>query len=135
MTLRAFLTIHSIVAGVYGVLFVAMPAALLPLYGGDPSETAVLMGRYFGSALLTFAAVLWLARASGDSPARRAVVLGFFVGLVAGFLVALHAQLSGVVNALGWTTVAVYAVFAAGYGYFHFSSRQGAGIGGAIRGT
>ncbi len=124
MTLRAFLTVHSIVAASYGVLFVLIPGTLLPLYGGDPNITALFLGRLLGSALLTFAAVLWLARDSQDSPARRAIVLGFFIGLATGFVVSLHGQLTGVVNALGWTTVAVYAVFGGGYGYFHFSSRE-----------
>jgi len=37
-----------------------------------------------------------------------------------GFVVALINQLSGLVNALGWSTVALYLLFALGYGYFQF---------------
>ncbi|HET9700552.1 MAG TPA: hypothetical protein VFP70_06495 [Burkholderiales bacterium] len=123
MTLRKFLTLRSIVAAGYGVLFVLIPGTMLPLYGAEPSVTAIFLGRLLGSALLTFAAVLWLARDAGDSPARRAIVLGFYIGLATGFVVSLHGQLTGVANALGWTTVAVYALFGGGYGYFHFSSK------------
>jgi hypothetical protein len=34
--------------------------------------------------------------------------------------VAVLGQVSGVVNALGWLTVAVYLFYALGYGYFQF---------------
>lgn len=133
MNLRTFLTIHSIVAAAYGVLFLLIPATLLAQYGAEPTAVMQFLGRLFGSALLTFGAVLWLARDAGDSPARRAIVLGFFIGLSSGLVVALHGQLTGVVNALGWTSVAVYAVFGAGYGYFHFASKEEPGIGRVVR--
>ena len=135
MNLRTFLTVHSIVAGIYGLLFLLIPATLLAQYGAEPTAAMQFLVRLFGSALLTFAAVLWLARDTADSPARRAIILGFFIGLATGLVVSLHGQLTGVMNALGWTTVAVYAVFGAGYGYFHFSSKQETEIKGAIRGT
>lgn len=83
-----------------------------------------MMNRFFGSALLTYAAVLWLARESGDSPARRAIVLGFFLTMIVGAVVALHTQLTTTTNALGWTTVALYALLALCYAYFQFSGQQ-----------
>jgi hypothetical protein len=45
-----------------------------------------------------------------------------------GLVVVLHGQLAGIVNAFGWTSVAVYGALTAGYGYFHLASaRRGAG--------
>jgi hypothetical protein len=62
----------------------------------------------------------WFVRKSGDSEAREAIILALFVGEALGFVVALYGQLSGVVNALGWSTVAVYLLLASGFGYFQF---------------
>lgn len=62
----------------------------------------------------------WFARDAGESKARQAIVIALFVGDVLGFIVALLGQLSGVVNALGWSTVALYLLLALGYGYFQF---------------
>jgi len=40
------------------------------------------------------------------------------VGDAFGFIAALLGRLSGVLNALGWSTVALYLLLALGYGYF-----------------
>jgi len=37
------------------------------------------------------------------------------------FVLALMAQLKGVVNSLGWSTVAIYLLLALGFAYFHFA--------------
>lgn len=37
-----------------------------------------------------------------------------------GFVIILQAQLSGVLNILGWSLVALYGVMAMGYGYLYF---------------
>jgi len=34
-------------------------------------------------------------------------------------VIALVGQLSGLFNALGWSTVAIYLLLGVGYGYFH----------------
>jgi hypothetical protein len=49
-----------------------------------------------------------------------AAVLGLFVNDAGGLIVALVATLSGVMNALGWSVVAIYLLFPVGYGYFQF---------------
>lgn len=120
MNLKAFLTIHAIIALVYGIGFIVMPGVLVGYFGGHLGPAGVFMGRLFGSALLTYAAVLWLARGAEDSTARRAITLGFFLTMIVGGGVSLHEQLKGIVNMLGWSTVALYFVLAACYGYYHF---------------
>ena len=107
MNLKAFLTIHAIIALVYGIGFIVMPGVLVGYFGGHLGPAGVFMGRLFGSALLTYAA-------------RRAITLGFFLTMIVGGGVSLHEQLKGIVNMLGWSTVALYFVLAACYGYYHF---------------
>ena len=48
----------------------------------------------------------------------RAIVVGYGTGTTIGFIVALLAQLSGVMNAFGWSAVGIYLLLALGYGYF-----------------
>ena len=47
-------------------------------------------------------------------------MLGLFVYDAIGFVVALAAVLSGVMNFFGWAVVGLYLVLALGYGYFQF---------------
>ena len=81
-----------------------------------------LMSRLFGGALLGFAIISWKARNAGNSVARQGIVLGFCAADAIGFVVALMAQLNGVANNLGWSTVALYLLLALGFGFHAFGS-------------
>ena len=48
------------------------------------------------------------------------MLLAYFLGIAIGFVVALLGQLSGMMNPLGWSTVAIYLLLALGYGDFQF---------------
>jgi hypothetical protein len=65
----------------------------------------------------------WAARNATDSDAGRAILLALCVADAIGFAVALVGQLGGVVNTLGWSTVAIYLVLALGFGYFRFGKQ------------
>lgn len=123
MSLRTFLTIAALLALLFGLGFLLAPEALLANYGVDAGAGAVVMSRFFAVALTQLGLVLWLARGITDAFARRAIVLGGFLGSVVGLLVALWGQLSGLVNALGWSTVLIYLFLTAGYGAFAFRGR------------
>ena len=62
-----------------------------------------------------------VARNAEASQARKAIVLALSIGYGIGFIVALIGQLGGVVNTLGWLTVAIYLLLALGFGYFQFT--------------
>ena len=112
--------IYAVISAIFGLTFVFMPETTLALYGIILSPGGVPIARLFGVALLEFALLAWLARNAGDSEARKAIILAVFVGEAVGFIVALLGQLSGVVNHLGWSTVAIYLLLALGFGYFQF---------------
>ncbi len=67
--------------------------------------------------MLGYGLLTWLARRAEESEVRRAIVLSLIFTFAVGFIVALQGQLSGVVNTLGWFTVALYLFFVLGYGY------------------
>ena len=129
MKLSVLMVVNAIVAVVFGLGFVLAPGQAASLYSpeaGVPEVGAVLelVAQLFGTALLAFAVLTWVARNAPDSEARQAILLALFVGDAVGFVVSLIAQLGGVVNALGWSTVAIYLLLAIGFGYFRFMARS-----------
>jgi hypothetical protein len=120
MRLRTLLLLGGSLGLVFGLAFVLFPQATLRLYGVEPDPAIVLMSRFFGAALLQIGLVLFLIRDVGDPRTQRGVVLGSFIGSLAGFVVALTGQFWDVVNRLGWSTVAIYGFLMLGYGSFIF---------------
>ncbi len=122
MKLKHLFIVHSVVALFHGGGFVLAPKPFMSLYGISLADSeATFVARLFGAALLIYCFVAWFARDAEDSAARRAIVLGFFLSGIVGFIVSLLGQLSGVTNVLGWGVVGLYLVIAgAGYGYFYF---------------
>jgi hypothetical protein len=120
MKLSTMFIIYAAISAIFGLAFVIVPETSLALYGITLGPGGILIARLFGAALLEFALLSWLARNAGDSEARKAIILAVFIGEAVGFIVVLLGQLSGEVNALGWSTVAVYLLLALGFGYFQF---------------
>jgi hypothetical protein len=54
----------------------------------------------------------------------QSIVLAGLIGDLIGFFVALQGQMSGDINALGWSTVFIYGLFALGFAYFQFTSKS-----------
>jgi len=121
MKLRTLLIINTIVAGVFGLAFVIIPWQVFSLYGPETSDILNYMGQLLGAAFIGFALLSWKARNAAQSDALAAIIFSFFVADSIGFVVALIGQLNNVVNAFGWSTVAIYFLLAAGFGYFQFS--------------
>ena len=117
MKLSTVFTVNAVVALLFGLGFVIAPAATLAPYGVTIDEAGVQVARFFGAALLGYAAITWFARNTEKSSARRALVLGLFLGFGIGFVVSLVNQLSGLQNALGWSTVVLFLLFTLAYGY------------------
>ena len=108
MRLASLLLIAGLLALAFGLGFLLAPGALLPLYGVDPAPGTVLMSRFFGAALIHLGIALYLIREVSETTAQRGLILAGVIGSAAGLAVALMGQLSGVVNAMGWSTLAIY---------------------------
>jgi hypothetical protein len=124
MKLRTFLSVVGVISILFGIGFVAAPAEVLAQYGVTPDRYTIFMSRFFGGTLIQVGLLLLLARSIVDSLGRRAIVLSGLVGMIIGFFVSLNGQMNGVVNALGWSTVVLYALFAIGFAYFQFAARS-----------
>lgn len=84
------------------------------------SDFGVTFARWFGSALLGFAVLLWFGRRSENAETRRAVLASMFTYWVVSTLFALLGQLAGVMNAMGWQVVLSHLILAVAFGVFLF---------------
>ncbi len=120
MKLNTFLAIAAIVAFLFGLAFILVPVQTMSMYGVTLDISGQFLGRYLGSAFLGVAVLTWFARNSKEDGALRAILLGNLVLTLTGFVVALLDVFTGVGNALVWSTVVIYLLLGAGFGYFYF---------------
>jgi hypothetical protein len=125
MTYKNITTFASVVAFVFALGFIFMPARLTSFYNVTLNEGGVLVGQLFGASLLGFGVLNWFGRHFSDDQARQGLINANLAGDTVGFIFALLGQLGGVggVNALGWSTVALYLILAAGFAYLRFMSK------------
>jgi len=107
MARKLFIT-DAVIALLFGLGLVAVPGALLALYGAGDSPTAEFVARILGAAVLGHGAIQWLARDVAETPAGWAITRGNLVFDVVAAASAAMAVLSGVVNVLGWGIVALF---------------------------
>jgi hypothetical protein len=122
MKIKTLMTIKAAVCLSLGSLLLLAPGFTYSLFGVSLNDGGVFAAREYGAALIGTLLLTWYAREAGDSQARRAIILYLFVYDAIGALATLIAQLSGLLNPLGWSIVGIYLFFAAGYGYFWFAS-------------
>ncbi len=125
MKLNTLLVINALLACVFGLAFVLIPSQVYPLYAVEPNAQLNFMGQLFGVTLLTIALVTYLMRNVVDPNSRKSLVSALFVGNGIGFVVSLIGQLSVVVSAFGWSTVAIYFLLALGFASFQFRKQPG----------
>jgi hypothetical protein len=116
MPMRTVLTLNSIVAMPFGLLFTLVPGLILSsVYGAQLNATGAVLARMLGGEFLCFGVITWLARDKGLE-AQLLLALGCLIGFSVGAVVLLWGQLAGVFNVLGWLMVVTYAFFAVAYG-------------------
>ncbi len=120
MNLRNLMIIKAIVCLGFGIPLLLIPTQLMSMYGLPLDPNGILMGRLYGSAMLGILCLTWFSRNDPGSITLRAAILFLFVYDGLAFLVTLAAMTSGLMSAFGWSIVAIYLFFAAGYGYFQF---------------
>jgi hypothetical protein len=120
MTRVAFLTVAAVISALFGLTFLLLPVQLLAIYGIALETNGAWLGRYLGADYLGLALMLWLARRAPQGGAADALLAGLLALTGLGFVIALLHALSGLANALAWTTVVLFLLLALGAGYFRF---------------
>jgi hypothetical protein len=117
MNVRTYFAVFAILAVLFGIGFILAPGAVLANYGITTTPAVAVMSRLFGGTLVAIAIIQWLAR-DFDPGTTRAVLMGVGVADAINCIIAIMATSAGTINALGWSTVAIYLVGALGAGYF-----------------
>jgi hypothetical protein len=124
MKLRHLFTVNLFIAIFFGTTCAFLPIWVGQLYGLAPDDGAIWTTRLTGGSILGFASLMWYGRKTASTDARRAIALALLIQDLVGFAASLEIQLSGSVNAFGWSSPVLYGVLALAYAYFLFIRPQ-----------
>jgi len=114
MDTKLYFTIVAIIGILFGIAFVLVPAQVGVIYGVTPNPAAILDSRFFGSALLAWGVIVWMARDFREDAAIRGVLIGSIVGDIVGGAVNIWGTIQGLLNGLAWTTTILYILLLLG---------------------
>ncbi len=122
MNLRNLLSVAAIIYLIFGVAAAIVPDQLVALYGATPDPITSFAVRVASGAILGFAIISWMARDDAGSVSKRGIVLANLVNCVVGFIVYLLGTTQGMLNSMGWVSVALYLLLGLGFAYFTLMS-------------
>lgn len=118
MKLSAFLGLAGALGVLFGLEFLLAPEMALAQYGVPTEAHNQMQARYFGSTLLAFGLLLWLARGTQDTTVQRALLLASAVGNLVGLLLSLWSRFAGLQGLLAWVSVGIYGALFVGALFF-----------------
>lgn len=119
--MRTLFNVNLVVAVLFGLGFVILPATLLDLYDVSLSDQGITVARLFGAAILSYPVLLWYAGRSDDAGFMMGASRTMFIYWLIGTVVLVIAQLDGQLNALfGWGTIGLHVVLLLWYVYYIF---------------
>lgn len=110
--------VTMIIQALFGLGFMLIPDLLLAPFGVTFTPTARIFANLFGSALMGYGILLWLARKSDQSGFKKATIYCEFVFLLMSTVFLVITQLSGLMNALGWAIVGEHIGLLIWFGYY-----------------
>ena len=125
MNAKLYFTVAAILAVIYGIGFLVIPADLLVLYGTPaPDARIILTAQYFGVALLGLGLTVWFVRDCPDAATVRGVLIGSAIGDVVGFVITGWGMMQGLLNATAWSSLVIYGALALGAIYLLLAAPQ-----------
>jgi hypothetical protein len=120
MKLRPLFTINFPIAIIFGLTCALLPRLAIEMYGLVPNDAAIWTTRLVGGSILGFATLMWFGRKTASVETRRAIAVALLVQDSVGLIASIEIQLSGSINALGWSNLLLYGILVIGYAYFVF---------------
>jgi hypothetical protein len=118
MKLKTILVINAILLGLFGLGSLLAPEASATPYGLTLDPLSKHLNQTLGAFFLGLAVLSWMSRKVTDSNALRAILLAFVVTYSIAMIIAIIDILSGLGNALGWSSVVLYLLLLIGFGYY-----------------
>lgn len=125
MIYRTVATVSAIVSVAYGLAALLVPNALGSLFGITYDTAAVYAGRLLGGSYIGYGIANFMTRDTADPLTRRAISAGNAFAWAVGLIVSTMAQLEGLSNAMGWTTVILALAFTVVWAWTYAAARQG----------
>jgi hypothetical protein len=119
MKLSLFYSLKALISVGFGILYAAVPAWTMSIYGVTLDPAGSFMARFLGASLIGIGLICWTYRNASFKTVQN-ILLSLFLADSIGFVIALMLQLSGAINPLGWMIVAIWGFFALGNGYYRF---------------
>jgi hypothetical protein len=122
MSYRILFVIDAVLAFLFGLAFLLVPERVLGLFGTtEKYASTLLLARFFGTALLALALVLWFAK-DAEEGVLRGVGIALIVGALAGLIVTLLGTFSSgaVIRSNGWLAMLLYVLVGLGSAYLLF---------------
>jgi len=118
MKLSAFLGLAGVLGILFGLEFLLIPDVALAQYGVPTEPHNLMQSRFFGSTLLSFGLLLWLARGAQEAAVQRALLIASVVGNLVGVVLSLWSRFNGLQGILAWLSVGIYGALLLGSLYF-----------------
>src|SRR5262245_55778895 len=114
MNTKLYLTIAAVVAILYALAFLLIPARASLFFSDFAEPRAVLYLRFCGAAILAWGLIVWFARGFRDWDAVRGVLIGSVVGLAINIILNVAATVAGWLNMKAWGTTVVLVLLLLG---------------------
>jgi hypothetical protein len=128
MNIRNLAVASALVAALFGLAALLVPAQFLAPFGVELPEAGLVVTRLFGAHVLAIAVLDWFARndlrGGGQPGAERGIVLVNVLSPALSIVLVVGAILAGIVNAFGWVNVAVLAVLGIAWIYLGLMERS-----------
>lgn len=121
MSYKVLFVLNALVALAAGLAFLFVPAIVLGYFGTEARVPELLLGRFFGSAMVALGLVVWFAK-DADASVQKRTGWALFISAILGLVVNVIgiSPASGVIRTNGWIPVIVYVVFALLYAFMLF---------------
>jgi len=118
MNVGVFLKIKGSVCVLFAVASLVAPTFAAGLYGLSMGYAGLYFGQLFGVSFLAIGLICWLAAGAPGSDLKGNLLLALAIADTIGFGFMLYHQVRGPINALGWSTVALWFLFAGGCWFY-----------------
>ena len=122
MSYKLMFILNAITALLFGIVFLFVPNKMLELLGAETYVVAVLLGQFFGAAMISLGLLLWFTKDVEDESIQKWMGISMFISALLGLIVSAIgvSPLSGVLRSNGWIIILIYLIFALGYGFLLF---------------
>jgi hypothetical protein len=107
-----------VIEALFGAGLVLVPGFIAGVFGVTLDAAPATFVRLFGSALLSLAAMLWLAYKSASPQLKKAVAISLLAYYLVSANLLVIAQLGSLLNAKGWALIVVHVMLMSWFGTY-----------------